>query len=118
MLQISKAQLMVFNENLNHELIDYLELFLKHQYPTELKEFSKADIHQRCARFVKQCIELGAVDKVDVLRLGEIVFKLEPDMDLSRLDAGFQDCLNDKRFSFEERVDIITLRLAFPMPRH
>lgn len=117
MLQISNAQIMTFNEDLNHDLIQYVKQFLKHQYPVETKSISEADIHRRCALFVKQCADLAVADKVDVLRLGEIVFKLEPSMDLTKLDASLQDCLKDRRFSFEKRVDIVTLRLAFPLEK-
>lgn len=113
-MQISGRQMLLFNEKLNDALIRRVERFLRHQHPGETAAFGAAALYKRCSAFVQQCLELGAADQAAVLSLAEIAFKLSPSMSLSDMDPKLQDCLVDMRFSFEERVDIVTLRLAFP----
>lgn len=71
---------------------------------------------ERCVAMAREARTLGIDDHTSLLRLGEIVHALRPDMALAGLPAPLLDVLQDQRFSAEDRLDIVTLRLAFPVP--
>jgi hypothetical protein len=77
---------------------------------------SEAVLIERCRAMAVDAIKLGIDDSFDLLRLGEMVFALRPDMHLAALSPDMVDVLCDSRFTGEHRVDIMTLRLAFPVP--
>ena len=85
--------------------------------PTADQALNGISLLQRCINMAVQAQALDIADAASLWRLGEMVHAVQPGMQLQDLPPAWQEVLHDLRFSAEDRVDILTLRLAFKVPR-
>ena len=114
-LVFSLDQMRQVNRQLNAVFINDLVLYLEQQCGALVRGFPAEQFRVACANFVLACTDLTAESRFDVFRLAEMALSFQSKLQLEALPAGWLDCLQDERFSFAERVDVITLRLAFPL---
>jgi hypothetical protein len=113
-LVLSLAQLSQVNKQVNEAFIDDLVLFLNQQCGPQVRSLGAHQFRADCAEFVLACTNLTAQSRLDVFTLAEMVLSFQSKLSLDALPAVWLDCLHDERFTFSERVDVLTLRLAFP----
>lgn len=116
MMQISTRQMNALQEARLAPWVHAMVATLTRRYGPVDTPLDGQALAARCRAMAREAVLLGIDDSFDLLRLGEMVFALRPDMQLCRLPPGLVKVLQDLRFSGEDRVDIVTLRLAFPPP--
>jgi hypothetical protein len=112
-MKIRNEQVSVFREMQFKPLIDEIAERLRSRYPEETRLVPPPMLEQQIRLGLEAAEAHQIIDKADIARFIEILYAFSPEMNVDSLGEENKQHLTNYRFSAEDRLDFITLQIAF-----